>query len=308
MADRTGLGEAIAGAVFLGASTSLPGIVTSVTTAWGGHAEFAVSHALGGIAIQTAFLAVADITYRKANLEHAAASSANLMNGVLLMTMLSLILLASVGPEVSLWNVHPVTPFMAALYLFGLRLVHSIQVDPLWSPKLTAQTKPDKPEEASQKENLLKLGISFAVTALTVGAAGWVLARSAISLVKHTGLSETIVGGLFTTISTSLPELVTSLAAVRSGALTLAVGGIIGGNTFDTLRVAISDLAYQQGSIYQAITNKQVYLISLTMLMNGVLLLGLLRREEHGIANIGFESVFILVSYIGGITILFWFM
>ncbi len=82
-------------------------------------------------------------------------------------------------------------------------------------------------------------------------------------------------------MSTSLPELVTSLAAVRRGALTLAVGGIIGGNTFDTLLVAFSDLAYQEGSIYHATTNQQVYLIALTMLLNGILLLGLLRREEH---------------------------
>lgn len=226
LADRTGIGEAVAGAVFLGASTSLPGIVTSVTTAWGGHAEFAVSHALGGIAIQTAFLAVADITYRQANLEHAAASSANLMNGVLLITMLSLILLGIVGPEFSIWHVHPVTPFVFVIYFFGLRLVHQTHIHPLWSPKLTPQTKQDEPEADSGKENLLKLWMAFAASALTVGTAGWVLAHSAISLVTHTGLSETIVGGFFTTISTSLPELVTSLAAVRSGALTLAVGGL----------------------------------------------------------------------------------
>ncbi|MEL6912790.1 MAG: sodium:calcium antiporter, partial [Cyanobacteria bacterium J06598_4] len=54
LADRTGLGEAVVGALFLGGSTSLPGIVTSVTTAAGGHAELAISNALGGIAAQTA--------------------------------------------------------------------------------------------------------------------------------------------------------------------------------------------------------------------------------------------------------------
>ncbi|MCA9421761.1 MAG: hypothetical protein KC592_12135 [Nitrospira sp.] len=305
LADRTGIGEALAGAVFLGASTSLPGIVTSVTTAWSGHAEFAVSHALGGIAIQTAFLAIADMTYRQANLEHAAASPPNLMNGVLLISMLSLILLAIVGPEFTMWNVHPVTPCVIAIYIFGLRLVHHSQVDPLWSPKITSQTKPDESEEANRQEHLPKLLIAFSASALLIGMAGWVLAGSAVSLVAHSGLSETLVGGVFTTMSTSLPELITSLAAVRRGALTLAVGGIIGGNTFDTLLVAFSDFAYQEGSIYHATTNQQVYLVALTMLMNGILLLGLLRREEHGIANIGFESFLILLVYMGGIAILF---
>ncbi|MEO1185501.1 MAG: hypothetical protein AAFX46_12785, partial [Cyanobacteria bacterium J06636_27] len=60
LADATGWGEAVVGAVFLGGSTSLSGIVTSVTAAYGGHAELAVSNAVGGIAAQTAFLAIAD--------------------------------------------------------------------------------------------------------------------------------------------------------------------------------------------------------------------------------------------------------
>ncbi|MFO8149739.1 MAG: hypothetical protein R6T93_05560, partial [Trueperaceae bacterium] len=69
IADRTGLGEAIVGALILGGSTSLAGLVASVTAAWQGHPSLAISNAIGGIAIQTAFLAVADVTYRRANLE-----------------------------------------------------------------------------------------------------------------------------------------------------------------------------------------------------------------------------------------------
>ncbi len=79
LADVTGMGEALAGALLLGASTSLPGILTSAVTAYRGYAELAFSNALGGIAAQTCFLAVADITYRHVNLEHAAASLANIM-------------------------------------------------------------------------------------------------------------------------------------------------------------------------------------------------------------------------------------
>ncbi|MEL6581115.1 MAG: hypothetical protein AAFQ14_15325 [Cyanobacteria bacterium J06621_12] len=98
LADRTGWGEAVVGAVLLGGSTSLPGIVTSVTSAAGGHAELAISNALGGIAAQTAFLGLADIVYPKANLEHAAASAANLSQGTLLITLLALPLMAIATP------------------------------------------------------------------------------------------------------------------------------------------------------------------------------------------------------------------
>ncbi len=88
IADRTGLGEAVIGAVLLGGSTSLPGITTSVATAWQGHPSLSISNAIGGIAVQTAFLAIADITYRRANLEHAAASAAKLTQGALLVSLL----------------------------------------------------------------------------------------------------------------------------------------------------------------------------------------------------------------------------
>ena len=113
-----------------------------------------------------------------------------------------------------------------------------------------------------------------------------------------------MVGTFPTAVVTSLPELVTSVAAVRRGALTLAVGGIIGGNAFDTIFVAFSDVAYREGSIYHAISERQLFLISLTILLTGLLLLGLLRREKHGIANIGFESFLVLVLYFGSFVFL----
>jgi cation:H+ antiporter len=64
--------------------------VTSVATAAQGHPEFAVSNAVGGIAAQTAFLAIADILYRRANLEHAAASLTNLTQSGTLILLLSI--------------------------------------------------------------------------------------------------------------------------------------------------------------------------------------------------------------------------
>ena len=68
LADRTGLGEALVGGVLLGASTSLSGTVTSVSAAWLGHPDLAFSNAIGGIAVQTTFIALADLVYRRATL------------------------------------------------------------------------------------------------------------------------------------------------------------------------------------------------------------------------------------------------
>ncbi len=118
LADATGLGEAFVGALFLGGSTSLAGIVTSITAAANNHPELAVSNALGGIAAQTVFLGVADIAYRKANLEHAAASAATLMQATVLVTLLAIPLLAMAGPPVEVLGIHPATLLIPVAYFF----------------------------------------------------------------------------------------------------------------------------------------------------------------------------------------------
>jgi len=305
LADNTGFGEAMFGAVLLGGTTSLPGIVTSVTAAATGHPQLAVSNAVGGIVAQTAMLAIADMMYRKVNLEHAAASAENLINGALLCALLGLVLLAASGPDSHVWSIHPASILLLLGYALGVRLASQTHDKPAWKPEMTEHTRIDEPElEQTRAPSSAIDWLSFAALALGVAVVGYLVAGSGITIARLTGLSESIVGGLLTAVATSLPELVTSIAAVRQGALTLAVGTIIGGNTFDVLFVAFSDIAYRPGSIYHAIDREPLFVISLAIVLTGILLLGLLHREKHGIGNIGFESALILVLYLGGFLVL----
>lgn len=304
LADRTGLGEAIAGAVLLGMATSLSGIVVSVSSAWSGQPELAMSNALGGIAVQTLFLTIADMAYRRANLEHAAASLGNLIQGALLLCLLSLLLLGRFSPEWTFWQVHPITPLLFIAYLFGLKMVKNAQDRPMWAPTRTHETQEDQPEESPGKLSLMHLWLLFLGLAFTIAITGWLLERSATVIATETGLSQAAVGVLLTSVVTSLPELVTTVAAVRRGALTLAVAGIIGGNAFDTLFAAASDIAYRDGSIYHVIPDQVMVWVALAVLMTGVLILGLLHRQEQGPGRIGFESLVIIGLYAAGIAML----
>lgn len=305
LADRTGLGEATSGAILLGASTSLSGSVLSVTAAYRGHAELAVSNALGGIAVQTFFLAIADIVYRRANLEHAAASAPNMMQNGLLIGLLSLILLAPNLPDVTLWQIHPVTPILLGFYLYGTKLIQGTWEAPMWRPFITLDTREDKPDVINQLMSLVRLWPEFVVLMAILGLAGLLLEPAAANISSKAGLSQTVVGVLLTAISTSIPELVTSIAAVRRGALTLAVGGIIGGNAFDTLFMAASDIAYRDGSIYHTMSVDMERWVALTLLMSAILIMGLIRRERYGVGRIGAESLAIMVLYALGVALMF---
>lgn len=306
LADRTGMGEAMTGTVILGFLTALPGLLASVVAAYREMAALAISNAIGGIAVQTVALAVADIAYRRANLEHAAASVPNMMQATMLIALMVLVLCGLSGPNVVVGHVHPVTILLVLAAASAFWLVMRTRDEPMWKPTATDETVIDKPVESHQRESMLKLLLGLFVAAGLTGLSGALVAESAGNIVRKTGFPETVVGGLFMALATSLPELVTSVSAVRRGALTLAVSDIVGGNFFDVLFVAGADLAFLNGSIYHAhdVGLREVFLTSFTILLNVVLLTGLIFRQKRGPGNIGFESVLMIVLYLGGFLVM----
>jgi cation:H+ antiporter len=202
----------------------------------------------------------------------------------------------------ALAGVHPISLVLLIAYGFGLYLAAGMKDSPMWVPFRTADTRRDVQEARSMRGPATAgLFLRFLALALTVGFAGWVIAETGVVIAARTGLSQTVVGALMTATATSLPELVTTVAAVRRGALQLAVGGIIGGNTFDVLFLVLSDVAYRPGSVYHAADARYLFWVALALLMTGVLLLGLLKRERHGFANIGFESALLVAIYACGV-------
>src|SRR6056297_3712931 len=197
IADRTGLGEAVVGAVLLGAVTSLSGLTVTLLAAAQSLPQLAISNAFGGIAIQTVFLSIADISYRKSNLEHAAASVENMTQGALLIIMLSIVLLASVGPDIRIFHIHIVTPLLFIVYVFGIRLLHHQHDRPMWHPRMTAATIKDKPDQNTlQNKSIVPVIATFLISALAIIAAGFILTDSSQALIEHTCLSQSFVGAL----------------------------------------------------------------------------------------------------------------
>jgi cation:H+ antiporter len=222
-----------------------------------------------------------------------------------LLTLLSIHALALSVPSISIFGVHPATFVIIIIYIFGVNLLARTHKTPMWLPKQTRDTS-SEPEDKSHPQNrdLWKLWIPFTIYGTIVALAGWSLAQLAVPLAEKSGLSDGIVGGIFTAVSTSIPELVVAITAVRMGALNLAVGDIIGGNAFDTLFIAASDIAYREGPIYADVSSAEQFWLANSMLMTSVLLMGLIYRERHGLGNIGLESVILLVLYFGGLVTL----
>jgi len=303
LADRTGLGEALTGVLLLGMATSLAGTVVSVTAAFEGRASLAYANAVGGIVAQTAFLAVADLVYRRANLEHASAELANVLQAALLCLLLSLALVAATGPEVAVLGVHPVSLALPLVWIAGAWAGAGVRDLPMWRPVATTETRADRPEREYQTGALVPAALGFLALAVVLSIAGWTISLTGARISELAGISATAVGALMTAVSTSLPELVTTLAAVRRGSVQLAVGGIIGGNGFDVLFLTLSDIAYRDGSIHHAIRLADLFWLAIALVATAVLLMGLIVRQRRGVAGIGFESVALLTIWLGALAV-----
>jgi cation:H+ antiporter len=263
----------------------------------------ALSNALGGIAVQTLFIVVADLAYRESNLEHAASNESILVQSALLLALLALLLAACLGPEIRVGRIHPATLLLPLAYVLGLRSIRASHVYPMWQPRATglAGVRRVTPGSRAPAQTTAALWSRLALSGAVAVIAGWGLTRVAQHIADGYQLSQSVAGALITGVVTSFPELVIAVAAVRCGALSLAVAGVIGGNAFDTLFAALSDAAYPAGSIYHTASSPTLFLLTLALLMNAVLLLGLLRRQASGLGNIGFEGVLVVALYAMGV-------
>ncbi|WP_229402242.1 sodium:calcium antiporter [Micromonospora okii] len=299
LADRTGWGEALFGVLFFGLVTGLSGIIMTVVAAGSDQPGLAYSNVVGGIAAQTTAVAVADAFHRRANLEHAAASLSNLLSGCLLVALLALALLASYVPETTVVGVDPMSAVLVGAYVGGLVLIRRAGAQPMWQAIATAETRPDVPHDDNplNRRPPAWLWGRFAAVGLLVAGGGWLVALAAESLVEVTGLTAGFVGGVLMGVVNALPETVTAIAAVRRGAVTLAVAAVLGGNILDVLTLVAGDLAYRRGSLYHTVGDAELLATTTSLFMTATLLGGLLIRQTCGWGRLGFEGVLLLATY-----------
>jgi cation:H+ antiporter len=294
ISNRLELGQVLVGALLLGVVTSLPGLVLTITAAANGETELAVSNAIGGVAAQTLFLAIADIVFRTGTLSGYVPTRQVAYQAALLMILLALVVVGLGSPGAAIGRIHPITPVIVGAYAAGLFLSRRLDI----SQAAAIGPEPDAGDveggRAGQRGKLggledspqvvheeqrswAQLWLRFGIFAGTLGVAGFALAWAGSELAATTALSASSVGVVFTAIATSTPELVTAVAAARRGAIGLAAGDIIGGNTFDTLFVAAADV-FSGGSVFAGAGEDAVGLVGLAVLLNGVLLAGLVRQ------------------------------
>lgn len=292
IASLAGLSRSWVGLIMVATVTSLPELVTGLSAVTIAKApDIAVGDVLGSCVFNLAILALLDIFYRKDPV-YAMASSAHILSagfGVVLIAAAGLILLMDAqGILPRFGHVSWGSPAIMALYLWAMRTIYLAE-------QRKHRTDDDEPPSMTLKAALSGYAVAGAVI---VGAGIW-LPMVGVELARIMGWSNSFVGTLFVALATSVPELATTIGALRIGAIDLAFGNLLGSNLFDILILAIDDLAYLPGSLYARVSGLHLMSALSACVMSGAVVVALAYRPASRIWHVGsWTSIGLLLVYL----------
>ena len=295
IANRTRMGGMLIGIVLLAGATSLPELLTTISAIFQGVPNLAAGNLLGSNMLNMFLLAVLDLVnykhrlLRKAALRHALSGSL----ATLLIGMVVFFILADINIKIGWVGGDSILLILA--YLVAVNLLRG-QSRHLGAP--AAIQVPDNYPSLRQG----MIGFVLAAAALTV-ITPWMV-NSSSRIADLTGLGATFIGTTLVALVTSLPELVTTLAAAKLGADDMAIGNLFGSNMFNMFALGLTDLFYLQGRFLSVIDPAFLLVGMLGLLMTGMGLIGNLARLERRLFIIEMDALALILVYLSGL----WFL
>ena len=302
IAEKTGLGRMWVGALLLAAVTSLPELVSGVAAVTVFDLpDIAVGGVLGSCMFNLLILSLIDaMTGRKpiyTGVNEGHVISAGF--GVLLLGLVAVnIYLGGTFPTVGWICVFSFAYF--ALYVVAMRVLF------LYNKRRIAAVVKEMAEELRYRDVTAKRAYAlYAVNAVVIVPAAAYLPHLGERIAAMTGFGQTFVGSFFIALSTSLPELVVTVAAIRLGAVDLALGNLFGSNLFNIAVLAIEDFLYFKGPLLGAASDAHVVTAGVAIAMTAAAIVGLTYRVIKRPFFLAWDSMGILGLYFMGQVILY---
>ncbi|MCG6860978.1 MAG: sodium:calcium antiporter, partial [Chromatiaceae bacterium] len=296
IADKTGLGGTWIGVVMLASVTSLPELVTGVSSVTVADTpDIAVGDVLGSCVFNLLLIVLLDFlsrdesVYRRASQGHILAAGF----GIMLIGIAGFnLLLADKGGSFSLWHMGLYSPAILILYAISMRSVFLYEAAQI---KEFTDAKADAYPELTLRAAVLK----YIAAAAVVLIAGVWLPFIAKALAHEMGWYQSFVGTLFVAFVTSLPEMVVTVAALRLGAVDMAIGNLFGSNLFNIGILAIDDILFLPGPLFDSVSATHAISAFSAIMMTGVAIVGLLYRPRTRVLRtVGWASIFLFTVYL----------
>jgi cation:H+ antiporter len=294
IAEKTRAGRTWIGVVLMASVTSLPELVTGISSvAVYRVPNIAAGDVLGSCMVNLLILAVLDIGKRREPISSVA------QQGHVLSAAFGILLLGSADVSILTADSIPALGWVGLnsvvfllLYFVAMRVVFRYE-----KRRIAAYVTEIREEDHYTHISKSVAYFRFSLCALLVAAAGAYLPYVAEQLSDVTGLGRTFVGTTFVALSTSLPEIAVTQAALKVGAVDLAVGNMLGSNMFNVAILAVDDLFYFRGPLLMHTSQSQAVTASGAMAMTALMIVALMYRSKKKFFFTSWESLGMFLVY-----------
>lgn len=244
IAEKTGLGRTWVGVILLATVTSLPEVVTGISSVTLADApDIAVGNVLGACVFNLVLLAVLDFLYREMPIYQKASPGHILSAGfsIILIGLVVFSLLTNDAATLRLGHIGIYTPLILLIYGVAMRTLY-------------VQERRQSAAETGAGEiygdySLRAATIQYGLASVVVVAAGIAMPFAALNLAEVMGWGQSFVGTLLVAAATTLPETASTIGALRIGAVDLVIGNLFGSNLFNITILAYDDIVYFKGPL-----------------------------------------------------------
>ncbi|GAA0473251.1 sodium:calcium antiporter [Alkalibacterium indicireducens] len=240
-----GLSKVVVGATILSVGTTLPEVSSSVVAAIGGNGQFGLGNAIGSMITNASLIlgigAVIGIIPVKKELKN----TFLLLCGVSAVFIGVSILagLNSSGGYLPRWS------GIGLLVLLPLYLWYTVKK----KPETLMEELPEDAEKAEETDNkpvnFIQSLIFMAISSLGVTVGAMLLVATAEIGALRLGIPDTVISSTLVAFGTSVPEVTTTLVAVRYGHGELAIGNVLGANMMNLLLVMGATITLIPGGV-----------------------------------------------------------
>jgi len=302
IAHKTGLGGVWIGLILLAVATSLPELFTGVgSIIFVKVPNLTIGNLFGANSYNLLNIAILDLFCKKTPI------LSSVSQGQFFLALLSLVPLAIAGIGIFLANKFLFDISFAGVSIYSFLIIISYLLATRWLflHEKKIRKGQSRAENSSTKKysgiSLKKAYIFYGIYASIIVGAGIWLAYIGDELAGVIGLELGFVGSLFLGLSTTLPEIVVSIAALRLGARDMAIANMLGSNLFNMAIIFVNDVLYRSGSIFSAVSPNHVIMYIVVFLMRAVVILSLiLKPKRKFIANLSWYSICLAVIFVIG--------
>jgi cation:H+ antiporter len=276
--------------------TSLPELVTGLSAVTVAQApDIAAGDVLGSCVFNLLLIVILDFLHREESV-YTRAGVGHVLSagfGVILIGFVGVnLLLAHNGIDLAILHVGLYTPIILLIYALAMRTVFRYE-------QIQELPVVDEKDRRYRHVTLRQALTGYALASVVVVVAGVWLPFIGKAIAQVMGWGESFVGTLFVAAVTSLPEAAVSIAAVRLGALDMAMGNLFGSNLFNMAILAVDDLAYLPGPLFAGVSEVHAVSALSAMMMSGIAIVGLFYRPRRRVfRTVGWVSLFLLSVYV----------